>query len=98
MRYNPKQLHTFLVEENSGTRVSPAEMLYYFYIHHTPPEPDSLRTYHKAVNQLVEHLPFVEQDRILCAVNTLCAEYERITLLNGIHLGAQLVSELMSET
>ena len=101
MKPNIDQLQDFLTAYNKERRgwdnISPVEMLYSFYIHHSPPEPDTLRSCHKAINHLVEHLSFKEQDGILCAVNALCAEQERCALLDGIHLGAQLMLELTSE-
>lgn len=42
-------------------------------------------------------LSYENSEQIYGIVNTLCAEYERISFLAGFQLGAQLILELQKE-
>lgn len=52
----------------------------------------------RELNDRLEELSFRENNRVFSLVGSLCDEHERIALLDGLQLGAQLMLELMEET
>lgn len=72
------------------------EMLYNCYTENHPVDNEQIRVCWAKINQSIQNLPYEERDRVCCAVNETCSEFERAAFLEGIHVGAHLWMELMS--
>ncbi len=48
----------------------------------------------EALNTLLQNTPFVEQDKIIAAVCSLCSAYERQGFTAGMKAGVKLAEEL----
>lgn len=54
-----------------------------------------VRQQHSIIAEYTKELPFIPRDRILSAVNAVCAEYERAGFANGLVTGAKLILDLL---
>ncbi len=48
----------------------------------------------RAIRVHLDKLPVHDSDSLFTEISTLCAEYERLAFIAGLHLGAQLMQEL----
>ncbi len=70
------------------------DLVYQFYTEEHPIENDRIRGLFQLLDVCFQEMSFKDNDRIFHLICTLCAEYERLAFLEGIHTGAKLLNEI----
>lgn len=70
-------------------------LMYYLYGNRKETITEEMSCSYEAVKDSIAHLDFQRQDAILCAVNALSAQYERMAFCDGLVVGANLILGLL---
>ena len=81
-RYPDTDIHTLL------------EYLYRYYVNDNPVSSDELEALFQTLEPVFEALPLDESDLLFRTVCDICTAHERAAFLEGIQVGARLLSEL----
>ena len=80
-----------------GSVHSLCEMLYMSYTELNPIDSEKIQTLIHALNPYFRNLSIHEESETFYLLMDLCAEFERLAFLEGMHVGSRLTAELYSK-
>ena len=82
--------------KNSDTKTI-MEELYWSYAESNPPVNEKIRDLYHEIDNCFAHLTIKESDAVFDAFSDICLEQEKLIFQGGVHIGMQLVLELMDK-
>ena len=71
------------------------DFLWYFYTDEHPIYSETIKQSFQNLESVFDSLTLEHADLLFAEVCSLCQEHEKLAFLEGLHLGAKLVQELM---